>query len=381
MEEKMKDNELKEKLDKEIAKEILQDLFTMYICFNIQSKCKNPYIQEIYGYIMVAFYSVFLHELYKANVIDKNPTTKKSKKMIKDFRQRFLKRQAVLGKPHLEEIRKEMGIDFEHFIFDMCLTVDEKNQRKLYSINVGVWDLEQTEKEKVEMFNALANIPEYLIKKLLSESDFKILADNALKAIDVVCEEHANEMDKNMSPIKYPYASAVFFKKPEPQEQDKYIIMYYYSYFSWFSMLDDFVPNLKVEGQIFGMNISYSLMKLKAMFVEMFGDLIRELDTPLTREIKAEFENCFVEKNIYRLNRRLRNNIHYSEVDKLSDSELKRIDDFQRKYIQIVLSIFSRQVKFKFGKRYKFIKWIADNTDSRMREERNRKVDKETEAD
>lgn len=369
----MQGKEIQDGQDYTVAKEILQDLFAMYICFNIQSKSKKLFVQEIYGYIMVFFYSVFLHELYVANLIDMNPTTEKAKTMINGFRQRFLKKKALLGKPHLEEIRKDMEIDFEHFIYDIILTVDETDMSKLYSINVGIWDLECIEKEKLEMFNVLAGIPEYLIKKLLSDFNENGIADNALKAIDIACESYAKEMDKKLCPIKYPYSSAVFFKNPELQEQDKYLIMYYYSYFSWFNMLDEFVPALKLEGEVFSLNIPYSLMKLKAMLVTMFGDVVSELDTPVVQELKKEFENCFGESDIYILNRRLRNNIHYTEVNEISNSELKRVDDFQRKYIKTVLSVFEEKIKFKIGKWYHFIKWIADHTDSRMLKEKNRK--------
>lgn len=171
----MQDEELKDGCDRVIAKEVLQDLFTMYICFNVQSKCKNPFVQELYGYIMVFFYSVFLHELYKAHLLDENSMTEKPKAMINAFRQRFLKQKALLGKKHLEKIRENMGIDFDHFSYDIVLTVDEHNKRKLYSINLGLWDLEQIEKEKLAIFNALAGIPEKLIRELLSSVDEKKL--------------------------------------------------------------------------------------------------------------------------------------------------------------------------------------------------------------
>lgn len=91
---------------RKIAGEVLQDLFTMYTCFNIQSKIKNPFIQELYGYIMVFFYSVFLHELYKANLIDENQYTQIPKSLMNEFRQRFLKKKAEIGKPHLDSICK-----------------------------------------------------------------------------------------------------------------------------------------------------------------------------------------------------------------------------------------------------------------------------------
>ena len=73
------------------------------------------------------------------------------------------------------------------------------------------------------------------------------------------------------------------------------------------------------------------------------------------------------------LNRRLRDKIHYKEVDEISESELKRIDDFQRKYMHIVLAVFEGKIKFEFGKWYQFIKWIAEHTDFRILEESTKK--------
>ena len=358
----LEEAELVENHQKEIACEILQDLFTMYMCFNIQSKIKNPFIQELYGYIMVFFYSVFLHELYKANLIDENQYTKIPKSLMNEFRQRFLKKKAEVGKPHLDSIRKEMGIEFDYFMYDIILTVDSKDRSKLYSVNLGLWDLERIEKEKLELFNTLAGFPEKLIKELFSEVANQEVADDFIKIFDTACEAHAAKLEGKLSPVKYPYASAVFFKNPEPEEQDKYTVMYYYSYFSLFGMLDEFVPALKVEGEVINIDVSYSVMKLKAMLICTFGDAIFELKTPMVQSIKKEIEDSFGESDVFKINRRLRNNLHYSSVEKLSDIELERIDIFQRKYMEIVLDAFKKNIKFKIGKWYQLIKWIADHT-------------------
>ncbi|MDD6441955.1 MAG: hypothetical protein PUG71_07600 [bacterium] len=174
-----------------------------------------------------------------------------------------MKKKAEVGKPHLDTIREEMEIDFNHFAYDMILTVDKHDKSKLYSINLGLWDLQRVEREKLELFNSLAGYPEKLIKELLYDIVDQKVADALIQKYDAVCETHAAEIENKMSPVKYPYASAVFFKNPEPEEQDKYTIMYYYSYFSLFSMLDEFVPTLKNEGEVFHFDISYSIMKLK----------------------------------------------------------------------------------------------------------------------
>ena len=357
---------------KEIACEVLQDLFTMYMCFNIQSKIKKLFIRELYGYVMVFFYSVFLHELYKANLIDENQYTEIPKSLMNEFRQRFLKKKAEIGKPHLDSIREEMGIDFDHFMYDIILTVDEKDKSNLYSVNLGLWDLERIEKEKLELFNSLAEFPEKLIKELLGEMADCEVTDSFIRNFDVICEAHASKLDSKMFPVKYPYASAVFFKNPKLEDQDKYTIMYYYSYFSLFGMLDAFVPVLQVNSELMNINVSYSMMKLKAMLIVKFGEVISGIDTVMVNNIKKQIEECFSGSDVFILNRRLRNNIHYNSVNKLSDKELEKIDSFQRKYIEIVLDIFKKNMKFKIGKWYRLIKWIADHTDEKILEDKKK---------
>lgn len=115
---------------KDVATEVIQDMFTLYLCFQTQSKVKNIFIQELYGYVEVYFHSVFLHELIKADLIERVAVSKDVKKLLEEFRLRFLKKNALIGGSHTQKIREEMGIDFEHYMYDLVLTTekaDEKN--------------------------------------------------------------------------------------------------------------------------------------------------------------------------------------------------------------------------------------------------------------
>lgn len=44
------------------------------------------------------------------------------------------------------------------------------------------------------------------------------------------------------------------------------------------------------------------------------------------------------------------------------------VNKFQNEYFDIVLRTFNKYLHFKFGKKYRIIRWIADHTDSKMRE-------------
>lgn len=353
---------------KEIATEVIQDMFTLYLCFKTQSKVKNIFIQELYGYVEVYFYSVFLHELIKADLAECAAVSKDVKKLLEELRLRFLKKNAFIGGHHTQKIIEEMGIDFDHYMYDLVLTTEKTDEKNLYAINFSFWDLANMDKVKVDTFNSLAQIPEKLIEESFQSLQEKELGEEVIKKIERVCAEKAFQIERFVQPVKYPYPSGILFNNPEPCEEDKILILYHYSYFALFNIIDNFIPNFRIETKAIRINISQSLMKLKAMLIEQFGSNIKNLNTPMVEEIKREIEDSIHEKDAFKVNRKLRNNIHYTEIDIISELEWEITNKLQNEYFDIVLKTFNKYLHFKFGKKYRFIRWIADHTDSKMRE-------------
>ena len=322
--------------DNRIAFEILQDLFTIFACFKTQEKVKNPFVQELYGYIMVYFYSVFLHELFQANLIDNNTNCENIKKLVKDFRQRFLKQEALIEGKLTNKIINEMGLDFQHFVYDLVLTTDKKDQSILYAVNLGLWDLEHIEKDKVELFNANAQVPEILVKKILYNFGNKEDIDLLVEKFEKIFEGMAAKVEAEMQPIKYPYSSGILFVGNELSEQDKILILFYYSYFLLFIIVDDLVPPLKFEIGEITIDIKRSLMKLKAMLIENFGKNIMKIDTPMVNNLKNKIDESFGESKVFQLNRKLRNNIHYDETKYIGECkcQYKNVGFIQNNYVE-----------------------------------------------
>lgn len=356
-----------------IAAEVLQDMFTLHLCFETQSKIKNIFLQELYGYIEVYFYSVFLYEFCKAGlgkVLFDNKELAEVKQFLEELRMCFLKKQVRVDGKHTKTLMEGMGIDFDHFMYDLILTVEESDNDKLYSINFGLWDLACMDKRKVVTFNSLAQLPEKIIEDALHDMKDQELAEEVIGKIDSLCEGKANKVEKIINPIKYPYASGVLFCDSKLCEQDKILILYYYSYFTLFGFVDELIPALEVEKEGCGINTKHSLMKLKAMLIGQFGDNIKDLNTTLVEKIKIEISQTIHEKDAFKINRKLRDNIHYGRIDAISDEEWEVIEVFQKKYFDIVLKEFNVCIHYKFGKVYKFIKWIADHTDSNIRKQK-----------
>ena len=180
------------------------------------------------------FYSAFLYELIKADLIECAAVSKDVKKLLEEFRLRFLKKNALIGGSHTQKIREKMGIDFEHYMYDLVLTTEKADEKKLYSINFSFGDLASMDKIKVDTFNSLAQIPEKLIEESFQSLQEKELGEAVIKKIEGVCAEKALRIERFLQPVKYPYPSGILFKNPEPCEQDKILILYHYSYFALF---------------------------------------------------------------------------------------------------------------------------------------------------
>lgn len=303
-------------------------------------------------------------ELIEEQYIDQNV-----RNFIQELRVRFLKRKAKETGAHINKIYDEMGIEFEHFMYDLILTVDQKDNTNLYSISFGLWDLATMKKDNVLLFNSLAQMPEKIIEGIFKQYD-DALSRDVLEKIEKICENKATEVERMMAPVKYPYPSGVLFRNPEPCKQDKFLILYYYSYFKLFQIVDMLIPNFKVEVGDLCIDVSCSLKKLKAMLIEQFGNEIRALDTEMVSDIKQNLIESIHEEDIFKVNRKLRNNLHYSVIENIEQEEWGKIQVFQKQYFEIVLKTFEKNLRFNFGRWYRFIRWIADHTDSTMREKR-----------
>lgn len=342
-------------------REIIQDNFLLYLIFNIQSKISNPLLKEMYGYLGIYCFSIYMHELIKNNLIDKNKIPPETINIIDGVRERFTKKRASASSHTIQNISEEMGIDFNHYFFDMHIIVERNDTKKLYTVDFSIWDVLVTQKEDIKTISQLIGIPESIIGVLLSEIHSQTGAD-ANGEIETICTSIADKIESEIHPVKYLYASGVFFKYPEPDEQDKYFILFYYTYIYLLCNIFKYIPVSTFKIGDFIINIRHSALKLRAVFIESIGLDIRTLDSPMIKKINREV--CqFVPQDIFKRNRKLRNNIHYSKTDLISDEEYNEIELFQDKYFSSLLCAIDSCIKYNTGTRYHLIRWIADHTD------------------
>lgn len=351
----------------ETSIEFNHDLLLLYACHKTQLEIKNRALQELYILLELYIITVILYEFVKANDIS-NHLSKEEWKFLEEWRMRFLKKHAVPGSTTIETIAQEMQIDFDHYFFESFVTINTEND-ELIGINFGTHDLQIINDDDWRVFNEL-------IITIIMGMESSYDRDTVVK-IESFCKIYAKEIEKHMPVKNYIYASGVMFKNPELCKDDKYIIMYYYTYMKLISYADLLIPPLGYgDDSEFEKEFRVSAMKMKAEMIESFGDCIKEPKTPLSEVISIRV-NDHVDKNAFTLNRRLRNNLHYEYHNYVTPEELAIIDRFQRKYFQMVFMSFDEQLKIRIDRKYRVVMWIADHTDTERRKARRQlRIDK-----
>lgn len=349
----------------ELLLEIIQDAFLSYWIFSVQKKCDNVYLKELLGYLGLMTCSVFLNELFKSDFVEKEDIPEDSKKILDKFRDRLIK-QEVHESKKIKKIALDMGIDHDHYCYDVILTVNTKMDNELLTINFSLWDVFNMDKEEIESFSSLANIPEIIIKYLLRKLSGG--SERLFLEVEKYCIATAMTLEKIVVPEKYQYASSVFFKDWRICEEDINFILFYYTYSKLIYMIDTFVP---FDGFDFGnihIDFKYAKMKLKSVFIETIGKDIGRLDTPVVNNICSKLES--IDNDFYHCNRELRNNIHYGKKTIITDKELSFIEKGQTEYLQTLQKVFLDNINYNLGTKYKIIKWVADHTDSNVRKKK-----------
>ncbi|MGF6990526.1 hypothetical protein M2150_001791 [Lachnospiraceae bacterium PM6-15] len=358
------------KINKDNVADICQDLIFISFIYSIQRKMKEPYYQELYGYIGVMALNIVLHELIQSKIIDPDLVSEEARSVLRSIRSRYLKEIPMEDSKVISKILNEMGTDFEHYVFDMVLSVDRNKNDRLLAINFSFWDLENYIKDHGDIVHILSELPMQLLEAF---SQIFMGSEELVTFVEEASSRSAEVIESSIKLEKKSYASGVFFKNPEPIKQDKVLILYHYTIFSLLELMDELIPNIQIPVGNYLLDTDIAKMKLKALFIEVFGVNMKRMETPVVSEIKKLLNNEIKDASFFPLNRKLRNNIHYGRIDKITQEEYKLIGITQTIYIQQVMKVFRKKTKYKLGNWYQFIKWIANNTDANMIEEKKRK--------
>ena len=120
------------------------------------------------------------------------------------------------------------------------------------------------------------------------------------------------------------------------------------------SILSKYVPTLYATiGERSIVNIDYFFTKYNALVIELIGKELRTINTPFTDSILDCIKAEIKESEFFRLNRKLRNNLHYESTDLLSDQEMEMVTKNQTIYLNIVKKYFADSISINIDRECK----------------------------
>lgn len=356
------------RINPDVALELLQDMYFIAKLFQIQSYVgdDNKWLKDYYTKIGIPYLSIVLHECLQANLLDKEKSDKKVVKILKEIRQRIIKLSPKGASKSIKKISDAIGIDFDHYLFDLQIALNDKDN-SLFDIGFTHYDLLDSV-EKIEIFNSLIEIPYHIIQGIIPLTPFNGNEAELAALSQRIYKEMGERVSKSISLQKYPYTSGVFFKRPEICKEDRIVILYFYTLVKQAIMIDFLVPDYTDQGEII-LDMMGAKCKFRAIVIASIGEFLKDATTPLTEELRVA-TNTAMESSFFPLNRAVKNNIHYNRTTVFEKDDLRKIYLQQERYLQIVLDIFDQKIQYNVGLKYKVIRFIADKTDSTMREVR-----------
>ena len=356
------------RINPDVALELLQDMYFIAKIFQIQSYVgdDNKWLKDYYTKIGIPYLSIVLHECLQANLLDKEKSDKKVVKILSEIRQRIIKLSPKGTSKSIKKIRDAIGIDFDHYLFDLQIALNDKDN-SLFDIGFTHYDLLDSV-EKIEIFNSLIEIPYHIIQGIIPLTPFNGNEAELAALSQRIYKEMGERVSKSISLQKYPYASGVFFKRPEICKEDRIVILYFYTLVKQAIMIDFLVPDYTDQGEII-LDMMGAKCKFRAIVIASIGEFLKDATTPLTEELRVA-TNTAMESSFFPLNRAVKNNIHYNRTTVFEKDDLRKIYLQQERYLRIVLDIFDQKIQYNVGLKYKVIRFIADKTDSTMREVR-----------
>lgn len=356
------------RINPDVALELLQDMYFIAKLFQIQSYVgdDNKWLKDYYTKIGIPYLSIVLHECLQANLLDKEKSDKKVVKILKEIRQRIIKLSPKGASKSIKKISDAIGIDFDHYLFDLQIALNDKDN-SLFDIGFTHYDLLDSV-EKIEIFNSLIEISYHIIQGIIPLTPFNGNEAELAALSQRIYKEMGERVSKSISLQKYPYASGVFFKRPEICKEDRIVILYFYTPVKQAIMIDFLVPDYTDPGEII-LDMMGAKCKFRAIVIASIGEFLKDATTPLAEELRVA-TNTAMESSFFPLNRAVKNNIHYNRTTVFEKDDLRKIYLQQERYLQIVLDIFDQKIQYNVGLKYKVIRFIADKTDSTMREVR-----------
>lgn len=337
-------NKLLFNLSIKIGLEMLNDSFWLGIILTTEDTIKDLTLKALLTDFLLFFSSSFCEEIiiYKfGEVRDSNYV---SNTKIKELRKRYFKKCPLYNSKNMKNIIKEMGIDFDNYVFDNVLFyVDDElidiNSRTLFNKN----------KDDFDLYNGIVLSPRRWIKNFYPQLN---------DMFEEIRKPYVDEFVRRFSEINVTfksYSSNKLFDNSLSKDEKIYImqrmgLLKTTMYFSKIFGNENFIntneaKNIKISFDAF-------LIKVKAELIELLWNDNCQNNIPFLKKIIENYP-CEIINAFFPINRKCRDNIHYGFYNELTSTELNILNKYQDVYLKYVIKEFEKELKIKFGVGYK----------------------------
>lgn len=264
---------------------------------------------------------------------------------------------SLIGSDRMKNIIEDMGISWESSCYDINLVVKDNN---VINLNVEDYGIKPD-----EFWKNILIIAKSASDGALATVSSKITTEVFLEYGKEKIIENSKRLQNYLSGTRYSYSSCILFSKAKDLTvEDKVFIMYRYRLiylaYAFLNSLEGMLVEIGTAGTN-TYNIEFEMKSYVRKHVAMVCEIIhndldklKSLHTPFYKAVQKDIDSQIGEKSFFPLNRKLRNNLHYSfGTTPLSKKELNVIDKYQPIYIECVLKKFKSKMTINISEEVK----------------------------
>lgn len=338
----MKDNTFDQK-ERKIVNEILNDAFWQSFILELKRNISDLYQKEILSNFLIFFSSIFAEETIKAGFGGMSEKTTITEKEVSKFRNHNLKYCTKIDSATTLKTISEMGISFDEYIFDIVLTI---RNSEVMDINFRGWDY--SKEENFNLLDGTVSTPNVWMEKLMPE-----IYDQMIELLKDLSKKYINQIS-NSEIKKRSYSTFKLFARTKIDAENKLYVLQRYGLVKTMMFINDLInEEIKISIHEAVFDSKLFIIKCKSILLELFWNdkksnpnlsVLNEIFSLNKESIPAEF---------YAINRRIRDNLHYSDYHYLTDTEMEILKTYQDIYFKNIIKVFDAKIDYKFGLGYK----------------------------
>lgn len=327
-----------------ILKESINDSFWLGIILSVEDKIEDPQMKNMLTSFLLFFSSIFCQECveYKLGKIINSEINENSR--LKKMRNFYLKQCPLYNSKKIKKTIKEMGIDFNNYIFDIVLWFIDEN---LIDINIRNWNINKS--NNYDIYNQIILSPRRWIKNQFPqyndwfESIRKVYIDEFIKRFNKI------------KIIQKSYSTNKLFNK-NLSDDEKVYILYRIGLLKTIKLISEIFGTGNFVGEKFNNNFYLDfdifLIKVKATLIQMLWNDSQQNNLPFLNKILNNLPKE-LDDNFFTINRKCRDNIHYGFFNNIKKEDYKLLQKNQDIYLKYVIKEFNNNITYDFGNKYK----------------------------